>query len=549
MIAGILNPGQAEILRREADRAGIARDELVLTGHVSDSDLGALYHACTLFVFPSLYEGFGLPILEAMSCGAPVAASASTSVPDVLGDLEGTFQPHDADSIASCLAGVLTSPELLDRLTARSARCAVRHTWKRVAERSIEAYERVLASNGRRWSRRARLAMVTPWPPDQSRIADYSLRLAIELGQRVDVDVIVGNPVDFYPDPRAYGVGLIDAHDFERLRDLRQYDRVVYCMGNSHLHRHVYELLSRRTGAVVFHDVPMSGFYRWYARVERPEEPERALADRIRTMYGTRLPPDAVQGAMPASDREAALGVYMTRELQSYADRCLVHSTWARDVLDLERALSDRQVPVSVLPFGVPPAADVRRREAGSNPLIVSFGDATEVRGMATLINAFALLSADMPTARLVITGYAGDLAAGDGWQTGGRSEDPGARVQFAGQVSAEAYRDLLRTADLGVQLRLLSDDPAPTLVADCLAHGLPTIVSDLGWAGDLPADAAETVPSSVSPAQLKDRIARLLGDHARLAALSRGALEHARACSFATVADAYLDALGLTSS
>ena len=104
----------------------------------------------------------------------------------------------------------------------------------------------------------------------------------------------------------------------------------------------------------------------------------------------------------------------------------------------------------------------------------------------------------------------------------------------------------MLRTADLAVQLRLPSDDPAPTLVADCLANGLPTIVTDLGWAGELPPDAAEKVPSEVSPRELKDRMARLLGDPARLAALSPGRLEHARAFSFATVADAYLDALGL---
>ena len=94
--------------------------------------------------------------------------------------------------------------------------------------------------------------------------------------------------------------------------------------------------------------------------------------------------------------------------------------------------------------------------------------------------------------------------------------------------------------------MRLLSDDQAPTLVADCLANGLPTVVTDLGWAGELPPEAAEKVPSSVSPHQLKDQIVGLLGDHAQLAALSRGALEHARSCSFATVADAYLDALGL---
>ena len=246
VIASILNPGQAELLRGEADRAGIGPDELVLTGHVSDADLGALYHACTLFVFPSFYEGFGLPILEAMSCGAPVAASAATSVPEVLGDLEGTFDPHDPDSIASCLAGILSSPELLDRLRAQVA-----SPRRRVhVEARCRAVDRGLRAGGcsyaRRRSRRPRLAFVTPWPPEQSRIADYNLWLAVELGQRVDVDVIVGNPVDRYAEPRERGVRLIDARDFERIRDLRQHDRVLYCMGNSPLHRHAYELLSRR---------------------------------------------------------------------------------------------------------------------------------------------------------------------------------------------------------------------------------------------------------------------------------------------------------------
>ena len=146
VIVCALKPGQSELLRSEADRAGLGPDELVLTGRVSDSDLGALYRACTLFVFPSFYEGFGLPMLEAMSCGAPVAASATTTAPEVLGDLEGTFEPHDPDSIASCLAGILSSPNALDRLRARSRRRVAEYTWKRVAEQSIEAYERAVAS-------------------------------------------------------------------------------------------------------------------------------------------------------------------------------------------------------------------------------------------------------------------------------------------------------------------------------------------------------------------------------------------------------------------
>ena len=76
-----------------AKSQGIRADDVLLTGFVSDRDLAALYRSCALFVFSSLYEGAGLPILEAMSCGAPVVASGVSSMPELLGDAEGTLRP------------------------------------------------------------------------------------------------------------------------------------------------------------------------------------------------------------------------------------------------------------------------------------------------------------------------------------------------------------------------------------------------------------------------------------------------------------------------
>ena len=546
VIAGFLNPGQTEMLRDEAVLAGIGRDEIVLTGHVSESDLGALYHACTLFVFPSFYEGFGLPIVEAMSCGAPVAASATTSLPEVLGDLEGTFEPHDADSIASCLGGLLTSPDVLNRLKARSQRRAAEYTWKRVAEHSIEAYERAVTRTASRRSRRPRIALVTPWPPERSGLAEHNQKLAAALGRRVDVDVIVGRPVDLYPEPQTHGVRLMEARDFDQTSDLHQHDRVLYCMGNSKFHRHAYELLSRRPGgAVVLHDVALTAFYRWYAAVECPEQPDRALTRKIEAMYRDRLPPDVVPGGKLGRDREAALGIYMTRELQSYADQCFVHSRFAREVLELDRGSLELQVRVSVLPFGLADPAPVPRGLAASSPLIVTLGPVDEAHDVTTVIDAFALLRVEMPSARMVIAGAEGAEPVCVREYASERA--PGAHIELAGEPSPESYAELLRTADLAVQLQPAFGGGGSAAVADCVASGLPTIVTDLGWAGDLPRDAAEKVPLDVAPHDLKDSMARLLVDADRRATLSRTALEHARDCSFSRVADAYLSALGLT--
>ncbi|MBV8954140.1 MAG: glycosyltransferase, partial [Solirubrobacterales bacterium] len=545
IVSAHLRAGQRELIQGIAEAAGVAGDEFWLTGHVSDLDLGALYRACTLFVFPSFYEGFGLPMLEAMSCGAPVAASVTTTGPEVLGDLEATFDPHDPDSIAACLAAVLTSSEVLERLRARSRRRVSEFTWRRVAERSVEAYERAVAGVARRRSRRPRMALVTPWPPERSRVADYNLRLAAELGRRVEVDVIVGGSVDLYAPPLGSGVRLVDVREFGRFGDLRQHDRILYCMGNSEFHGHVYELLKRRPGPVVLHDVRLTGFYRWYAGVESPEDPEGAFAGWIDAMYAERLPVEARLGLGAATARQVALGVYMTRELQSHAEQCFVYSRFAREVLELDRGALDREVEVSVLPFGLPDAAEAPRRAVGSSPLIVSFGVPPEGNGIATLIDAFALLNVEMPNARLVIADRAPELGASERWRDYAREHIPNASVELAGEVSAERYVELLQSADLAIELQA-SWDGVATAVGDCLASGLPTILTDLGWASELPPDVAEKLPLGAAAPQLKDRILKLLADDSKRSAISQAALAHARNSSFSKVADAYLHTLGL---
>jgi glycosyltransferase involved in cell wall biosynthesis len=131
-------------LRIFAQGLGIESRNLLLTGFVSDRDLAALYRACELFVFPSLYEGAGLPILEAMTCGAPVAASGTSAMPELLGDLEATFDPADPADIARCIREVLETPGRLEALRERSRRRVQLYTWRRVAERTLEGYERAL---------------------------------------------------------------------------------------------------------------------------------------------------------------------------------------------------------------------------------------------------------------------------------------------------------------------------------------------------------------------------------------------------------------------
>jgi glycosyltransferase involved in cell wall biosynthesis len=132
-------------LKQYARSLDIESGQMLLAGGLSDRELAALYRTCGLFIFPSLYEGAGLPILEAMSCDAPVAASNTSSIPELLGDLDATFDPADPADMAAAIRAVLEAPGELDRLRERSRRQVRIHTWTAVAERSLESYEKALA--------------------------------------------------------------------------------------------------------------------------------------------------------------------------------------------------------------------------------------------------------------------------------------------------------------------------------------------------------------------------------------------------------------------
>lgn len=114
-------------------------------GYIDGGDLAALYSLATVFAYPSLYEGFGLPVLEAMACGTPVLTSNVSSLPEVAGDAAILVTPTDIDSIAAGLRRLLESPALHAELATRGIAQAARFSWERCAEQTLAVYRRVAA--------------------------------------------------------------------------------------------------------------------------------------------------------------------------------------------------------------------------------------------------------------------------------------------------------------------------------------------------------------------------------------------------------------------
>jgi glycosyltransferase involved in cell wall biosynthesis len=121
------------------------RERVLHLGHVPSADLAALYRGARALVFPSLFEGFGLPPLEAMACGAPVASSAVGALGEVVGDAALTFNPRDPEAIAGALRLIVSDEALRQRLRDAGIRHAARYTWARTATAHTAAYARALS--------------------------------------------------------------------------------------------------------------------------------------------------------------------------------------------------------------------------------------------------------------------------------------------------------------------------------------------------------------------------------------------------------------------
>ena len=130
-------------MRQLTSSLKLSDNDVVFPGYVSDDDLITYYANCTLFAFPSFHEGFGLPILEAMHCGAPVVGSNVSSVPEVIGNESALFDPTSIADMATCLERFLTDPKALTELRQHSAAQAKEFDWGATARLALQAIEQV----------------------------------------------------------------------------------------------------------------------------------------------------------------------------------------------------------------------------------------------------------------------------------------------------------------------------------------------------------------------------------------------------------------------
>lgn len=494
-------------LSKLARAHGLLAKQVVFTGFVSDAELVALYNLAALFVFPSLHEGFGLPLLEAMACGVPSIGANNSSIPEVLAMPEALFDPRSPQDMARVMGAALSDKDFAQRLRHNGLHRASLFAWRHCANRAWSAIETlckpadavsqspaVSFNKTNHLGRRLRLAFVSPWPPQASGISAYSVRLVVALSRHYDIDLVAEDA--FPADHPLLSSFTVRQPDWLR-EHAADFDRILYHMGNSSFHTYMLELLPDAPGLIVLHDCYLSGLF---YHLERSSETPHIFDSSLWRSHG----PQAVQHRYLQS-AESALYRYTANQLVlQNAIGVITHSEWA-----VHRLINDHGVHWKALcrtaSFACQPKhysqgrahARMRARQALRLPLdaflVCSFGMLDQTKCNLQLLQAWQRSELfTCPDARLVCVGQVAENAYALEIR---RLVGQFPSAEITGHVDDKAYALWLDACDVAVQLRTLSRGETSAAIFDCFSHQLALVYNAHGPAAELPAEIAWRLP------------------------------------------------------
>ena len=491
---------QRKQLEKVAKDHDLHEGELILTGFVTDKELLMLYNLCKLFVFPSLHEGFGLPILEAMRCGKAVIGSNASSIPEVIGLDQALFAPNNPKEIADKITLLLTDDEIRQQFEQHSLQQAKQFSWDKSGKKAIQAFEKLInkqpiikKKQEKTDTRKLKLAFVTPLPPEKTGIAYYTADLLPELNKFYQIDIISPQKTI---DPNCLGQ-IHQTHDPEWFKThYKQYDRIIYNMGNNDdFHAYMVTLLEVIPGVVVLHDFFLNNMFRHF----------KNLPLTLYKSYGY-----------------SSLNRYLTApcptNLTILQDSLslIMHSKYCQNLIEQHYGPHNKQsYVINLLKNNNTDKTDVKKIkiELGlpeDSFIISSFGILGLTKYNHLCLDAFLQSSLIKQNhVYLIFVGHACDdykrLLSKKIKQF-----KVGHRIKITGWTTETAYKKYLAITDMAIQLRQNSNGETSGTVLDCMGNNIPIIVNAVGSMAEIPDDCVKLLNQQFTTAELSDYIEQL---------------------------------------
>lgn len=230
---------------------------LVFTGYVSDEELAAFYNLCKLFVFPSYYEGFGLPIVEAMACHAPVIGSNLSSIPEIIGEKEALFNPYDEREIANKIQYALENQGFLDFLSENSKKQVKRFSWDKTAEKILNTILKVATQENEvyDYQKKLKLAIVCPSHLLSDELL-FSREVLDTLSEFYSITLVVDGEKEISRDD----ISIMSSEKF--LREFSSFDRILYYIDGTNEFMFILQLIEEIPGCLLMKCMNLSNLFK-----------------------------------------------------------------------------------------------------------------------------------------------------------------------------------------------------------------------------------------------------------------------------------------------
>ena len=522
VITGKIHEETESNLLTHAKKFNINKSELIFTGYLENDDLITMYNLCKLFVCPSLHEGFGLPPLEAMACGAPTIGSNRTSIPEVIGRQDALFDPCSAKSISDKISEVLTNEGFFNSLKEHSLQQAKKFSWDKSAKIAVDAFEMLnksykgavsISTSNSRALYRPRLAFLSPLPPEKSGISNYSKELLPELALYYDITIIVDQP-------KVEDI-LLNAnfpiHDvlwFEA--NIKKLDRILFQFGNSPFHKHMFSLLKKYSGVVVLHDFYLSSVANW---MENSGYAPRFYTQSLYYSHGY----NALIFLKENGVDKTKFNYPVNKEVLDNSIGVIVHSQYSIEKAK-EYYVSSLDYKFSYIPqlrrlakkTDYKDIIDIRKMLGFDKDdfLICSFGFLDETKLNHRLLKSF--LNSSLSKDKNCHLIFVGENHGGDyGKNISEMIKNSGleGNIKITGFVNENIYLQYLSICDIAVQLRNLTRGETSRAVLDVLAFGLPLIINAHGPMAEYPENILIKLPDEFDDDSLIKALEKLKDD------------------------------------
>lgn len=497
-------------------------DRVILTGFVSNERLAELYQSCDLFFFPSRYEGFGLPLLEAMLAGAYVLSANNSSLPEVLGN-NGMLCDADnvsdmADKLYLALQKSLNESR---KVKIKRQEYALSFSWEKTARETLAAMR-----GEKKLREKKKIALVTPWPNQKTGIADFECKLLPYLAKHFEIDVFMDDTVvnpdkpEKNPCGKLFSIKELDS----RIAD---YEKVIYEIGgNADFHVEIYKKLKKHGGIAEVHDFVLLHFFNWaFYKTGQKETYRQALIDAYGKEEGERLFTLTKNDFACIDDKKFT----MAESIVNISDKTIFHNQWSVNQLSKKK----NTVAIPLACFEKETFTEQERKNANdklkklindqNEVLIGCFGFVNANKRPYAVIDAVKQLIEDGYNVKLC---FFGKEPEGIGIKKYAKKAGLDKAVYVTGYLERSEYIAGLERTDIVVNLRYPSMGESSGPLCEAFKYGKPVLVSNNNQYKEYPDEVCWKVPidgseTAVLTAMLEqliiDKKTRfVLGDNAR---------------------------------